>query len=680
MKSQPHAWKSKPSSIVPHIDLPEPQDMAVDFVYNSYDPYEAVDETPSIANQSDGGSKYQQYLAKYNDGNFQVGDGANLEAGINSFIPKYNRISWSYDPKDAITDTNEHIATVGQNSDAILYQIAGDGIGLDARAFYEINSERVMREDAFSSTEYLGFRVVNSGVVGHLKHIVSSSLINVSQATDAFIEATNLKIQAIKNAIEGGTNTGDLEILYQLYGEGADEFDSTQLSETLSSIYEDTTTFLESGEKEFVIENEFLSKDQKQAIDSSVSMTCKLQLFGAMIVAASQNRKSMHSQQYQQSTTFATGGDSFATLASTISNNSPSLLDQHDENWELFPKPLLDPRTNETLSLTGYSPHAMYQVGFGFLIDKFRINPDGSRELTEGSPIFVPRNTRSFLDINIRYGQRYVYNISALYLARVPVYSFTTSKYGTQYLLIRSSNDNFVSVSCVYKLPPPPPTEIEAFLTPTVDGDELTITWHNPLTRQDHIKGFQVFRRETIDKPFELHRQINFSNSKTSFSQNESIPKELLEFPTDVSGKPMYRNFYIDNDFDINKSYIYAIASIDAHGLLSNYSEQIRYSFDARKRVLIKELVSIQNAPRQMPNYYMENQLVNLSMGDSNSRSMKVYLDPDYLRVEATSQYIDIFPPNVEYKLQLLNLDLQQVQNLNIVINNTISSEIMQNL
>jgi ribosomal protein S17E len=140
----------------------------------------------------------------------------------------------------------------------------------------------------------------------------------------------------------------------------------------------------------------------------------------------------------------------------------------------------------------------------------------------------------------------------------------------------------------------------------------------------------------------------------------------------------MYKNFFIDNDFDINKSYIYAIASIDAHGLLSNYSEQVRYNFDARKRVLVKELVSIENAPRQMPNYFLENQLVNLSIGDSNSKSAMVYLDPDYLKLKYEDQDIDIFPTNAEYRLQFLNLDLQQVQNLNIVIKNAISNELMK--
>ncbi len=696
--------KSNSSPIVPFFNLSEPTNMSTIFMYNSYDPSEGVNENPSMLSQQDGGTVYNNALTKFNDANFPPDLIAKFESDMQAIFPKYIKVSWAYDAIDSVIFSNEGPPSLnGLGINEILLKA---GCSRTARELYNTNKNNVISEDSFPLGGYLGFKTINSGLTGQLKMVVSSSLTNINEATEAFIETTIKNFAFVKGLIEGtpvlktdGTNIQngvmtfpdykkELEILSNLYGTGGDEFDSTLLAEILSIIHEQTTEFLDTGLETMTLENKLRLSEMEQSLDSSFAMTCKIQLFGAMITAASQDRFGVHGQQYQSPISPSTSVP-FSILASTISNQAQSMDVINDANFELSPPPLIDSLTAQPLALDwikqtqgpgGYIAPDLFSVLFGFLIDRYRVYPDGRRELTADSPIFVDRDARNFIDVHVRYGQTYLYNISSLYFSKVPVYNVKDEKYTDVFLLLKSSNDAYSLQSAVHTLPPPPPTSISVFLSESIDGFSLTLTWHPPSTPQDYIKGFQVFRRSHINDPFELQRQIMFNDSIVKFSTNETISKHLVEKPVDRHSNPMYRNFYVDDNFDINESYIYAIAAIDAHGLLSNYSEQIKVSFDARKRVIQKELVSIQGAPRQMPNYFIKNKFAGLSMGDSNSKSMKIYLDPDYLRLKSDDAKVDMFPPGAVYKLQLLNLDLQQVQNLNIVINNTISNELMNTL
>ena len=98
-------------------------------------------------------------------------------------------------------------------------------------------------------------------------------------------------------------------------------------------------------------------------------------------------------------------------------------------------------------------------------------------------------------------------------------------------------------------------------------------------------------------------------------------------------------------------------------------------------------LVGKTGAPIQYPNYTVSGKRFSQTIKDSNHRKMKIYFDPEYLNlVEAyqdrRGQYRSVNKPvftfegidqnrrrKATYKLQILNVDLQQSEIVDIVIN-----------
>lgn len=234
-------------------------------------------------------------------------------------------------------------------------------------------------------------------------------------------------------------------------------------------------------------------------------------------------------------------------------------------------------------------------------------------------------NSKNYLDFRIKTNTKYSYFVSNIYLARISSKSSETGESGTADFLFSSSPSNVETLSTIDKVPPPPPSD---FL-PRWDYQErsLVISWSMPVNPQRDIKYFQVLRRNNIQEPFELLVEYNF-NDIVGFVERSDIPvsenERTLTSPLTI---------FIDNEFRKSSDFIYTLASVDAKGLVSNYSEQLRIRFDSIRNRLVVEQISPSGAPRIYPNAFIKQDLFIDSIITKNIRNATVYFDPEYLKI-----------------------------------------------
>ena len=87
---------------------------------------------------------------------------------------------------------------------------------------------------------------------------------------------------------------------------------------------------------------------------------------------------------------------------------------------------------------------------------------------------------------------------------------------------------------------------------------------------------------------------------------------------------------FIDKSFTMGSRPIYAIASVDAHGMTSNYSSQISVYYDKIKNRMESKLVSREGAPKPYPNIYLEEDTFKDNIKVSSYDRMHVFFDPEY--------------------------------------------------
>lgn len=238
--------------------------------------------------------------------------------------------------------------------------------------------------------------------------------------------------------------------------------------------------------------------------------------------------------------------------------------------------------------------------------------------------IIQPNSTR-YLDFQIKTNTKYNYFLSNIYLAKVASKSSETSDPGIAEFLLFSSISNSKTVKTIDRVPPPAPAD---FL-PRWDYQErcLVISWSMPVNSQRDIKYFQVLRRRSIQEPFELLVEYNFNDIEGTVRRSDTPSRENEK----TFNSPL--TIFIDKEFRKNSDFIYTLASVDAKGLVSNYSEQLRIRFDTFKNRIIVEQISPSGAPRIYPNAFIKSDLFIDSIITKNNKSAIVYFDPEYLKI-----------------------------------------------
>lgn len=298
----------------------------------------------------------------------------------------------------------------------------------------------------------------------------------------------------------------------------------------------------------------------------------------------------------------------------------------------------------------------------GYIIDKFEVESGDIIKKKESFFISSPSNT-NYLDARIRYGIQYIYSVRT-----VCAFSTATVRDSGELqlsrFLIASRPSTFSSVLTEEYIPPPPPADLN--FRWDYQRAALQVEWNFPTNPQRDIKKWQVFRRKSINEPFSLIAQLDFDDSVIKTPPTETVDRSLIK----LSKSPI--TFFIDPDFNKDSDYIYAVCSCDAHGMTSNYSMQFRIGFDRIKNKLKKTLISASGAAKQYPNTYLQAELSLDSVKSSNTENMRIYFDPEYLRVnDSAGRDLHFLKTNSRgglYRFMLLNTDRQLQANLDIKI------------
>lgn len=316
----------------------------------------------------------------------------------------------------------------------------------------------------------------------------------------------------------------------------------------------------------------------------------------------------------------------------------------------------------------------------GYIIQKYELI-DGEESFIANAYIvdedeggFSPISASKIDDHQVKYGSTYAYYIRSVYLLRY--LEFESLEAGSsataRYSVVKSRSSPKLNVNCVEYLPPDPPTGMQ--FSRNVDGT-IEMYWEPASNPSNDVKKWQIFRRTSIDEPFTLIMQYDFDNTEEQIDTVEVIPdytNQTLEYS---------QTSYIDDEFDNDSEYIYAICAVDAHLLSSNYSPQYRVRYDKTIGRLAIDLVSPPGAPKPYPNFFVPNILTTDSITDSLHSYLKIYFTPDYYFITDSDEVDTAFIPWTKLaprtdptgedtyggaKIQIINLDRQNSQTINI--------------
>jgi len=323
-------------------------------------------------------------------------------------------------------------------------------------------------------------------------------------------------------------------------------------------------------------------------------------------------------------------------------------------------------------------PEASSLAIVGFIIDKYRF--ENNSYIKESTIFCEDASINSVFDINVKYGMTYHYAIRSIGKFSFPIPIDGKMKNHVFYIGGKLITTH---VKCFEDVPPPEPVDIN--FDWNYKQNKFFITWHMPFNSQRDIKQFQVFRRKTINEPFELLEQqcFDFSDLKTQTGEvidgnNNNMTEENTAFVKYMKNSTFSYNdkeFKIDTELLKSSTYIYCICSIDAHGLISNYSAQLEVTFDFFKNSLVKKLISNVGAPRPYPNMLLNVDLFKdkIQTSGMSSKKLKIYFMPEYFAVKYNDgkiQKMITTTTNVggHYKLQIINTQNQKTDSLKINI------------
>ena len=270
----------------------------------------------------------------------------------------------------------------------------------------------------------------------------------------------------------------------------------------------------------------------------------------------------------------------------------------------------------------------------------------------------LSRDASSWIDTGIKYGAAYSYFVKAVYAIEVAAYT-EIGENVIATILISASPSSGYTVGCYETTPPEPPEDFQ--IRWDYDQDCPVITWNFPVNKARDVKYFQVFRRASVNEPFTLIREIDFNDAflrpVRSDSPNQSYV-DRVNFPICV---------YYDKEFKRSSNFIYALGCVDAHGFVSNYTEQLHVKFNKMKNQMELSLVSEANAPRPYPNIFIRGSLTMDAIKVSNRKDVDVYFDPEYLKVvDRRGSDMKLLTTSKVGQYTLVVLDVDRAQSISI--------------
>lgn len=627
---------SIPSRLVCSVDIPEVSNFSAEFIYNYYMSDESLEDY-----SVNGGKTLETYLKENKNfkGSWLLKPGNRIATYLNKherikdldILPRYVHLRWIPSPLPGINKG-------GLSGEGLLIN---SKVGIDESQYLsERNIPKIVREDQFAGSYYTSLQSNNGVLVQEM-----------SSLFDSFTDVTD-KDTDLRNNFPAST-----EEVKKIFDEVNDDFHATfsaqryqkggiELQNEVKSSYLDK---LKSTKFHTQINNNFL---YDLLIDSSVSTHPNNNNLNSFIE---------FSRDVKTITGIGLKDKDYETSINYVDEYQDKNVDDLFAYWNIV----------------------------GYVIDKTEVFEDGS--INKFKPIIIHGGaSNNYIDYEVRYGAQYFYNIRTIMQVQYNAIDNETLEFKGVTSLI-ASKDIVTDIQTIEHVAPPTPADIrftwdydranqntiifnqqtnEPFLNTGIPGS-LLLSWTMPVNSQMDIKKFQIFRRKTINDPFELIRMFDFDDSKVKFEILENkINSKLISMSED----PIL--LYYDDDFYKNSEYIYAFASIDAHGLSSNYSEQFKITFNKFTNKLEKSLVSIAGAPKPYPNMYLEKDLFVDTVKVSYKNKMSIYLNPDCIKIKKG----DNAPENIllfkedsnsnSYVINVINTDVQKSKQVNIEIKN----------
>lgn len=334
-------------------------------------------------------------------------------------------------------------------------------------------------------------------------------------------------------------------------------------------------------------------------------------------------------------------------------------------------------------SSSGFVP---YYLNVGYLIEKF-IKENGmytkkssyfsyydkNNEIINSDQRLI-QNVKTINDVSVKYGKTYRYIVYPVYYIIMP----SKQNYHTIDHFIVCDYPYITSdIECVETKRPIPPALMS--FNYSKSKQEMSIEWSTPLEVQGDVKGYQIFKRHSLDDPFVLINQIEFHNVNDAYERNKNVSERIVAKQNNIN-----KNVFIDRDFRKDKVQIYTMCSIDARGLTSNYSSQYGVKYIEGK--CDADLVSPPGAPLHMPNLllprrskYFENEdyLVDNTPVEDKVSKFTLYVTPEFNRVNTASGDSNDFESVLKenYKMSIFKLENSSIFTDNIQFSNINNSQ-----
>lgn len=242
--------------------------------------------------------------------------------------------------------------------------------------------------------------------------------------------------------------------------------------------------------------------------------------------------------------------------------------------------------------------------------------------------LYKNNSTYSFKDSAVKYGETYKYIIYPIYNVSMPKFKDFHMLQDFLYCDIPIMTQDIV---CKEKIRPSPPTNINfKYLN---NKERVLIMWKPEADAVGDYKGYQIFKRHSLDEPFKLVKQIEYHLETDLYDKNNlvdvtQIEKREEDFPLE---------FY--DTLAKEKINIYALCTIDAHGFVSNYSSQIGVKYNYFTKGLEIDLVSSPGAPVFYPNLFIkrktkffdnDDKIVTITPYVQNIDKITLYATPDF--------------------------------------------------
>lgn len=605
-----------PSKPVVAIDVPEVRDFRAEFKYNFFTPDERTNEEGTVPG----------YILRKKTESFD----SDVIDKIQNIVPRFVRFDFRPIVLDQFSFRTPKVLDFTRKSN------------LSINKFFD----RIYTEDRFANSAFTGLQFQDTGIDGKFYMLMSGTLAKRMNAKNLEIaRAINDEIQTIGTAIDSN-QVSLLDVSKFLNGETGVDISDKFIIKSLNKLQSLGAIFLDKNQMKEQIEESF---ENIKEVKTKIKINNKV--LNAALQTSVNDPVGIFSDEIGPMLEVARAIEKQEISYST--NNIDAI--EYDIVVDAILQKVIPPDTV-------FIPEKRL---IGYIIEKFELLDNGLLE--PQTPIVLEQqNISTAVDFKVAYGTTYVYQIRSVAQMTFQTTDPDTDELLASTILISSSPSKRIVLECVENVPPPPPVDFDIQWDSREKAARLM--WAFPTNPQRDIKRFQIFRRKTIFEPFELIREYDFDDSdiKTRGYERPNLSLiERLENP---------KTFWLDKEFNKNSKYIYAICSIDAHGLTSNYSMQFEVFFDRFKNKIEKKMISGSGAPKPYPNMYLQEEVFVDTIKDSGHTRLKIYFDPEYLSVfygRKSNTDLGLLATNRtggSYKMQFINVDLQKSQTIDIIL------------